>query len=38
MVDSKINVTTIERLYIEGPWHEVIILNEYDHIVSQHPY
>ena len=33
-----IQVTTIERLYSEGPWGDVIILNEYDTIVNEVPY
>ena len=38
MVDYGISVTSIERFYVEGPWHDVIILNEYDLIVNHSPY
>jgi hypothetical protein len=38
VVDFGITITSIERLYQEGPWHEVVILNEYDHIIHQSPY
>lgn len=38
IVDFGISVTSIERLYSEGPWHNVIIINEYDIILEQHPY
>lgn len=38
MVDYGISVTSIERLYLEGPLHDVIILNEYDLIANQSPY
>ena len=38
LVDFNIQVTTIERLYSEGPWGDVIILNEYDTIVNEVPY
>ena len=31
-------MTTIERLYAEGPWGDIVILNEYDTIVSGVPY
>ena len=31
-------MTTIDRLYSEGPWGDVTILNEYDSIVSDVPY
>jgi len=29
-VDFDITITSIRRLYEEGPWHEVVILDEYD--------
>ena len=38
VIDYGITVTSIDRLYVDGPWHEVIIINEYDHIVNQSPY
>ena len=38
MVDYGITVTSIQRLYMEGPWHEVVILNEYDNILLEAPY
>ena len=38
VVDYNISVTTIERFYLEGPLHDVIILNEYDLIANQSPY
>lgn len=34
VVDYGITVTSIDRLYLEGPWHEVMILNEYDLIIN----
>ena len=37
-MDYGITVTSIDRLYVEGPWHDVIILNEYDLIANQSPY
>lgn len=37
-VDASITVTSIERLYTEGPWSEIIILDEYDLIVSKSSY
>lgn len=33
-----ISVTTIDALYQEGPWGEVLILNEYDTIINDAPY
>ena len=27
LVDYGITVTSIQRLYMEGPWHEVVILD-----------
>ena len=33
LVDYSITVTSIHRLYQEGPWHEVVILDEYDSIL-----
>jgi hypothetical protein len=39
VVDYAITVTTIKRrLFEEGPWHEIIIINEFDIIFSQSPY
>lgn len=38
LVDFAINITTIERLYEEGPWHDVIILDEFDSIFNNTPY
>ena len=38
LVDFSISVTTIDKLYAEGPWGDVIILNEYDIIVNEVPY
>ena len=38
LVDYSITVTSIQRLYKEGPWHEVVILNEYDNILLGAPY
>jgi hypothetical protein len=38
VVDYAITVTTIKRLFEEGPWHEIIIINEFDVIFSQSPY
>jgi Type III restriction enzyme, res subunit len=37
-VDFGITVVTIENLYSEGPWGDVLILNEYDTIVNETPY
>jgi len=34
VIDYGITVTSIDRLYVDGPWHEVIIINEYDLIVN----
>ena len=33
LVDYNITVTSISRLYREGPWHEIVILDEYDNII-----
>ena len=38
LVHPGIQVTTIDRLYAEGPWGDVTILNEYDTIVNEVPY
>ena len=38
LVDYSITVTSIQRLYMEGPWHEVVILNEYDNILIGTPF
>jgi hypothetical protein len=38
MVHAHIAVTTIEEFYDEGPRRDVIILDEYDSIVEDHPY
>ena len=38
LIDYNISVTSISRLYREGPWHEIVILNEYDNIIQQDPY
>ena len=37
-VHFAISVTTIQKLYQEGPWGDVIILNEYDTIMNEEPY
>ena len=37
-VDFGISITSIDRLYVEGPLNEVVILNEYDLIISQSPF
>ena len=37
-VDYGINVTSIDDFYLEGSKHDVILLNEYDLIINQHPY
>ena len=33
LVDYNITVKSISSLYSEGPWHEIVILNEYDNII-----
>lgn len=38
LVDYAINITSIERLYEEGPWHDVIILDEFDSIFNNTPF
>ena len=38
LVDFDITITSIRRLYEEGPWHEVVILDEYDAILEKMPY
>ena len=38
VVDFGIAVTSIDVLYREGPWRQVIIMNEYDMITSDRPY
>ena len=38
LVHFNISVTTIDKLYAEGPWGDVLILNEYDTIVNEVPY
>jgi hypothetical protein len=38
VVDYGIAVTSIDMLYREGPWGQVMILNEYDMIASDKPY
>ena len=38
LIDYNISVTSISRLYREGPWHEIVILNEYDNIIQHNPY
>ena len=38
LVDFDITITSIRRLYEEGPWHEVVILDEYDAILERMPY
>lgn len=38
LVDYGITVTTMKRLYEEGPWTDVIILDEYDTIVEKCAY
>lgn len=35
LVDFDITITSIRRLYEEGPWHEVVILDEYDQIIEK---
>lgn len=37
-VHYNITVTTVERLFQEGPWGDIIILDEYDALVDTHPY
>lgn len=37
-VHYNVNVTTIEKLYQEGPWGDIIILDEYDLIIDSNPY
>ena len=37
-VHFNISVTTIDLLYQEGPWGDVIILNEFDTILNDAPY
>ena len=37
-VDYGINVTSIEAFYLEVSKHDVILLNEYDLVINQHPY
>ena len=38
LVDYGITVTSISRLYKEGPWHEIVILDEYDNILQYSPF
>ena len=38
LVNFNITVTTIDKLYSEGPWGDVIILNEYDTIINEVPF
>ena len=38
LVDYSITITSIQRLYEEAPWHEEIILDEYDSIMQSSPY
>ena len=38
VIDYTIAVTSIEQLYSEGQWHEVVILNEYNLILHHSPY
>ena len=38
LVDYDINVTTMKRLYEEGPWTDMFILDEYDTIVEKCAY
>ena len=38
VVDYGIAVTSIDMLYREGPWGQVMILNEYDMIATDRPY
>lgn len=38
VVHYHVTITTVERLYQEGPWGDVIILDEYDSVVDQWPY
>ena len=38
LVDYGITVTTMKRLYEEGPWTDVTILDEYDTIVEKSAY
>ena len=34
-VDFDITITSMRRLFEEGPWHEVVILDEYDAILER---
>ena len=34
LVDFDITITSMQRLFEEGPWHEVVILDEYDAIIE----
>jgi hypothetical protein len=38
LVDYDVTITSISRFYLEGPWHEVFILDEYDYILENHAY
>jgi reverse gyrase len=35
LVDFDITITSMRRLFEEGPWHEVVILDEYDAILER---
>jgi len=35
LVNFDIIITSIRRLFEEGPWHEVVILDEYDAILER---
>lgn len=37
-LDYAITVTSIDRFYADGPWHEVVIINEYDLIIGSSSY
>ena len=36
--DYSISITSIESYYCDGPWRDVIIINEYDTIFNEKPY
>ena len=38
IVDISIKITSIDKLYHERAWHEVVILDEYDSIILPIPY
>jgi len=38
LADYDITITSMSRFYQEGPWHDVVILDEYDYILENHAY